>query len=368
MTELEYRSNINLLNHYTMMYDKGTPEISDKAWDQLYFECKQFEKETGIIDPTSPTASIQYDDETSSTGKLKKVTHDHLMLSLAKTKVLDDLKKWCGTKDILAMLKCDGLTCSLRYENGILVKAETRGNGKVGEDVLESAKRIKSIPKTINYKDTLVVDGEVLCKYDDFKEFEDEYSNPRNFASGSLGLDDYDEVERRNLTFVVWDKISGEEDLSDKLDILDKLGFFVVPREKYDPNNVEEQQERMRLLATKMNIPIDGLVYKINNYKNYMALGYNEHDFAGGLAFKFYDQEYQTELIDIKWTVGKTGRITPTAIFKTVKIDGANISQACMHNLTIMEKLLGKNPYVGQIIYVIRANMVIPQVSRAEIS
>ena len=364
MTKEEYICNIKQLNLWTKLYDESNPIISDEEWDDLYFDCQLFEEETGYIHPDSPTNSISY--ENDARGHLKKIKHDHPMLSLAKTKDNNVLKKWCGSKRILVMHKCDGLTLSLHYDNGKFVSAETRGNGTIGEDVTANALRVKSIPKTIKYKKPLIIDGEILCKLDDFEEFEDEFSNARNFASGSIGLDDPNECERRNLTFVAWDKIDGDEDLDKKLDFIESLGFVTVYREYLDLDNLEAQQDRMRHKAAELMIPTDGLVYKIINYAEYMSMGVTGHHFSGGFAFKYYDLEYETTLIDIKWTVGRTGVITPTAIFKTVDIDGAQVSQACLHNITVMTKLLGPNPYVGQKIWVIRANMVIPQVKRAE--
>ena len=361
MTREEYIKNIELLNYYTKMYDEGTPEISDEAWDDLYFDCKIYEDESGYIDPKSPTSTIQYD----ATNALKKVTHNHPMLSLSKTKDNNVMRAWLKEKS-LCMFKMDGLTCSLKYENGKLVSAETRGNGKVGEDITENAKRLPSIPKTVPIKETLIVDGEVICKYDDFENFSDLYKNPRNFASGSIRLDDPNECEKRMLTFVAWDKITGTEDLDVKLDLLKNYGFTVVDYEIADVANLEEQQERMKLKAANNKYPIDGLVYKITNYESYMAKGVNEHDFAGGKAFKFYDQLYETELIDIEWSVGKTGNITPVAIFKAVEIDGTTVKRASMHNLTIMKELLGENPFIGQKIWVIKANCIIPQEVKAE--
>ena len=361
MTKEEYIKNIELLNYYTKKYDEGNPEISDEAWDVLYFDCVTYETETGYIDPKSPSATIQFDVQTS----LKKVTHNHPMLSLSKTKDVNILRAWLKEPTIV-MHKMDGLTCSIRYVNGKLVSAETRGNGKIGEDITANAMRLPSIPKTIAYRDELVVDGEVICKYDDFEEFSSIFKNPRNFASGSIRLDNPDECEKRKLTFVAWDKITGTENLSDKLDTLKKLGFIVVDYEVTDMSNLEEQQDRMKATAATHKYPIDGLVYKINDYQSYVAKGYNEHDFAGGIAFKFYDPEFETQLLDIEWSVGKTGAITPVAIFAPVRIDGATIRRASMHNVTIMRNLLGDNPREGQKIWVKRANMVIPQITRSE--
>lgn len=363
MTREEYIEKIKLLNYYTSVYDDPDkePEISDEEWDDIYFECAQYEEETGYIDPASPTSSISYENKT----KLKKITHNHLMLSLSKTKSVDEMKKFLKEKS-LCMFKMDGLTCSLTYENGKLISAETRGNGKIGEDITENAKRLPSIPKTIATKDRTVVDGEVICKYDDFEEFSDSFKNPRNFASGSIKLDDPDECEKRKLTFVAWDKITGTEDLDVKLIQLASLNFIVVDWEYADVDNLEEQQQRMRKKAAQKNYPIDGLVYKINDYQSYMAKGYNDHDFAGGKAFKFYDELFETTLIDIEWSVGKTGNVTPVAIFNPVQIDGTIVQRASMHNISIMKELLGEKPFIGQKIWVIKANCIIPQVLKAE--
>lgn len=360
MTREEYTANIEKLNYYTKKYDEGNPEISDEQWDALYFDCCSYEEESGYIDPKSPSATIQFDVKTT----LKKVTHNHLMLSLDKTKDVNVLKKWLKEKSI-TMLKMDGLTCSLKYENGKLVSAETRGNGTVGEDITENAKRLSSIPKTIPIKDTIIIDGEVICKYDDFEEFSSMYKNPRNFAAGSIRLDNPDECEKRMLTFVAWDIITGGEDLDVKLQKLTELKFVTVDWEYTNKDNLEAQQERMRQKAVAKNYPIDGLVYKINNYDSYMAKGHDDHSFRGGFAFKVYDTEYETELINIEWSVGKTGNITPIAIFKPIIIDGVTVQRASMHNITIMKTLLGEKPFIGQRILVFRANMVIPQVRRS---
>jgi len=362
MTKAEYIANIEKLNYYTEKYDAGTPEISDEAWDQLYFECQAFEEESGYVDPNSPTSTVQFSLQTS----LKKVTHNHPMLSLDKTKDPAILKKWIGSNKTICMLKMDGLTCSIKYENGKLVSAETRGNGEVGEDITENAKRLPSIPKTIPTTDTVIIDGEVICKYDDFEEFSEAFKNPRNFASGSIRLQDPNECEKRKLTFVAWDLISSDADFLEKLDIMKSLGFIIVDFEETDLDNLESQQERMVQTAANHKYPYDGLVYRINDQKIWLSKGKTEHAFQGSYAFKLYDQLYETELLGITWSVGKTGTITPVANFKPVIIDGTTVQNASMHNLTIMRELLGDNPHVGQKIWIIKANCIIPQVVKAE--
>lgn len=358
----EYKKAVDELNYYTQKYDEGNPEITDEEWDDIYFAVKSYEEETGTIAENSPTNKVNYDVVTS----LKKVTHSHPMLSLDKTKDTNLMKKWVGTNKCIVMAKLDGLTCSITYKNGKLVSAETRGNGIVGEDITHNAMVIPSIPKTIcTTEETVVIDGEVICKYDDFEDFSDMYKNPRNFASGSVRLMDANECAKRKLTFVAWDIISSKVDFIDKLNLLYQYGMTVVPFEFVDTSDFDNQIERMRKLCASCQYPIDGLVYRINNQNDWDAKGRTDHHFAGSMALKFYDELFETELTGITWSVGKTGVITPVATFKPVEIDGTTVKNASLHNLSIMKELLG-NPYIGQKIWVFKANQIIPQVAKAE--
>ena len=357
----KYLQNVKMLNYYTKKYDEGTPEITDEEWDALYFDCVEYEKSTGYISSESPSATIQYD----VTNALKKVTHSHPMLSLEKTKDINVLKKWL-THESIVMAKMDGLTCSLTYKNGKLVLAETRGNGKIGEDITANAMTLPSIPKTISNTNDTIIDGEVICKYDDFEEFSDSFKNPRNFAAGSIRLLDSKECAKRKLTFVAWDIISSTDNFDVKLKTLGDYGFIVVPNAIVNTENLENQQQEMRSLCASLSYPIDGLVYRINDNSIWTSKGKNEHSFLGSFAFKLYDEEYETELTGITWSVGKTGVVTPVANFKPVIIDGTTVQNASMHNLTIMKELLGDTPHVGQKIWIIKANCIIPQVVKAD--
>ena len=287
------------------------------------------------------------------------------MLSLDKTKDIEEIKSFIGNKDWIAMLKMDGLTCSLLYENGRLVRAETRGDGEIGEDVTHNAMVIPSIPKRIPYTDRLVVDGEIICKLDDFKEFEGEYKNARNFASGSIRLLDSNECAKRKLTFVAWDVITGYEydeevTLGKKLNHLWNYNFVVVPYFlKGDFEELEATIWSLKNIAAHDRYPIDGLVFKWDNCAEYESAGRTDHHFRGGIAFKFYNELYETKLIDIEWTQGKTGTLTPTAIFKTVQIDGCDISRASLHNISIIKKLGLTNNCTVKIS---KRNEIIPQV------
>ena len=349
------------LNKATVAYDKGEPIMSDKEWDDLYFELQSLEKKYGQSLENSPTRKIHFE----KVSELKKVKHSHLMLSLDKTKDIDVIKSFFGDKDRIAMCKMDGLTCSLTYENGKLISAETRGDGIVGEDITHNALVIPSIPNRINYSKRLVIDGEIICTYYDFENFKDEYKNPRNFASGSIRLLDSKECANRKLTFVAWDVIEGMSGklLTENLQELNKLGFNIVPIAASD--TVEVQIDTIKDFAKAFGYPIDGVVFKFNDIEYGKSLGVTDHHFKNAIAYKFYDEEYETRLINIHWTMGRTGVLTPVAIFEPIEIDGTIVERASLHNYSIMREVLGSCAYVGQKIKVYKANQIIPQISDA---
>ena len=366
------RNLIDELNARTAEYDTGHPTISDAEWDKKYFVLQELEEKTGTVYPDSPTSSISY----SVVNSLEKVTHSHPMLSLAKTKSIEDIKTFGGINALIAMAKLDGLTCSLRYENGKLVMAETRGNGAIGENILHNALVIPSIPKEINFKDTLVVDGEVICTYQNYERFKDTYKNPRNFAAGSIRLLDSKECNRRNLTFVAWDVITGfekYETLSSKLMHLGFLGFYIVP---YQPFMVQDNalgegtvETAIKLISKKAennSYPIDGIVFKYDDCEEYNAKGATAHHFRGGIAYKFVDEEYETELLNIEWSMGRKGVLTPVAIFNPVEIDDTIVERASLHNIDVMYETMNGGAFVGEKISIIKANQIIPQIVKAE--
>lgn len=356
---------IEQLNKWQDAYDNGQPLVSDKEYDDLYFWVKEYEIHHGYSMPGSPTQKIRYE----VVSELKKVKHEYQpMLSLDKTKDIEEIKRFIGDKDWIAMLKLDGLTCRLTYEEGRLVRAETRGNGIEGEDITHNARVLPSIPQIIPYKDTLVVDGEVICDLNTFEQFKGEYANARNFAAGSIRLLDSNECAKRGLTFVAWDVITGYEDydtsLNKKLTTLIDYHFTIVPFSMLDLETViDDLQDSNKKYC---NYPIDGIVFKYNKNGDYQAAGRTEHHFRGGLAYKFYDEEYETELLDIEWSMGRTGVLTPVAVYKDIEIDGATCNRANLHNLNIMDELLGVQPYMGQKIWVYKANQIIPQISKTE--
>ena len=375
------------LNKWDKAYQEGHPMVSDKEYDDLYFQLQEIEFKTQKVYPDSPTHKITY----NVVNQLTKKTHNHLMLSLAKTKSLTELVSFIGSERFIAMAKLDGLTCSLHYEDGKLVSAETRGNGEIGEDITHNALVVESIPNKISYKEPLTVDGEIICKYDDFEKFSSEYRNPRNFASGSIRLLDSKECAKRNLTFVAWDVIEGapkghNELLSDKLRWLSNTCHFLVSPTVTVPiindyvsylnakvgvkicdkeDAIDDVIQKIKEMSTENAFPIDGVVIKYDRCSYYNSLGATDHHFRGGIAFKFYDDLYATKLIDIDWTMGRTGTLTPVAVFEPVEIDGTIVERANLHNYSIMEEILGA-PFKGQDLLIYKANQIIPQVYSAE--
>lgn len=350
---------VDKLNYYTKKYDEGEMLITDQEWDAMYFELYRLEQEYNIYLPTSPTQAISY----QVVNALNKVKHNHPMLSLAKTKDWNEFIHYFGDKDVVGMIKVDGLTCSLRYLNGRLVSAETRGNGIEGEDILHNALVIQNIPKRIDYKDELIVDGEIICSLEDFEEFKDEFANPRNFAAGSIRLLDSKECARRKLKFIAWHVVSSNwETVINNLTNLRSLGFSVVPwTSSFDWDAKEFLIEE----AKNQGIPIDGLVGRFNNIAYGESLGATGHHSRAAYAFKFYDETYTSYLLDIEYTMGRTGILTPVAIFEPIDIEGSVCERASLHNLSIMKELLG-TPYEGQKIWVSKRNMIIPQIEKAE--
>ena len=358
---------IQKLNLATLQYDKGTPVLSDEEWDDMYFELMALEMDAGFALPDSPTQVISY----QVMNQLEKVEHNHKMLSLAKTKDLSEVTGFLARHNAVAMCKMDGLTCSLRYVDGKLVSAETRGNGFIGEGIFHNAMVIPSIPKRIKYKDELVVDGEVICTYNDFEFFANEYKNPRNFAAGSIRLLDSKECAERRLQFIAWDVLKGLDEidtLNMRLNQLSAWGFTTVPRiclsaDELKESILENVVSDIKHLATKYSYPIDGIVFKFDDVKYGLSLGETSHHFKNAIAFKFYDEAYGTQLLRIEWTMGRTGVLTPIAVFEAIDIDGSTVERASLHNVSIMKETLGDNAHVGQKVEVYKANMIIPQVA-----
>lgn len=384
-----YKNLVKTLNEATEAYDKGEPIMSDHEWDLMYYTVVNYEQTHGYSLPESPTRKIHYE----AVNELKKVEHNHPMLSLDKTKTLKDVNDFIGNKEAFVSLKLDGLTCSLTYLGGKLRRAETRGNGIIGEDITHNAMVIPSIPKWIDYQDKLVVDGEIICFDNDFIPFAEKYANSRNFAAGSIRLLDSRECEKRNLSFVAWEMVEGfeeEKNAVNKLQQLKNLKFHVVPYEIIDSQWLEKSIEQgelsikrgyvdeilvesLKMMAKIGGYPIDGLVIKYNDIIYARSLGATAHHRRDGLAYKFFDESVPTTLRDIEWSMGRTGKLTPVAIFDEIELEGTKVSRANLHNLSIMWDTLQckksgtvLTPITPQTIYVYKANQIIPQIEYSD--
>lgn len=358
-------SLIEYLNARTAEYDAGHPTISDQEWDNKYFELICLERELGYTLTNSPTIQISYE----IVNQLEKVEHPYKLLSLEKTKDIDEVARFLGTKEFLAMSKLDGLTCGLRYINGRLVSAATRGNGIIGENILHNARILPSIPNTIPYKGELFIGGEIVCTYADFDDFASDYKNPRNFAAGSIRLLDSNECAKRKLTFVAWDTLTGLDDyrlLSERFAVLKSFGFTIVPHVLSTIDFIADLPQTIMSVSQAMSLPIDGVVFKFNDIEYGRSLGETSHHFKNAISYKFYDEVYPSNLTDIEWTMGRTGVLTPVAIFDSIDMDGSEVSRASLHNVSVMEEIFHGTPFKGQKIDVYKANMIIPQVYDAE--
>ena len=365
--------------HRNLYYNESSPEISDFEYDKLFDKLSALEKETGFILATSPTQTVGYEVKSN----LTKVTHNHHMLSLDKTKSVDDVIKFLNGKDGVVMAKMDGLTCSLRYLNGELVSAETRGDGEIGEDILHCAKTIKNLPLKIECLDEVIVDGEVIITYDDFDKInaalpeDQKYKCPRNLASGSIRQLDSSVAAQRNMKFIAWKLVKGwmipddiagsmdENSFSDRLWLLYNLGFNVTPWTKFRYDTTKDSINylinQIQVICKNLGYPIDGCVFGYDDVAYGESLGATGHHLRSQLAFKFYDEVYETKLLDIDWTLGRTGQLTPTAVFEPVEIDGTTVERASVHNVSILTKL---DLHIGDTIEVFKANQIIPQVKR----
>ena len=352
-------------------YNTGNTIMSDKEFDDMLEELRSLEHATRFVMSNSPTQKVGYEVK----SKLEKVKHNHPMLSLDKTKSIDDVINFLGHHDGICMAKMDGLTCSLRYVNGKLVSAETRGNGEIGEDILHCAKTITNIPLEINYTNEVIVDGEVIITYDDFNKINDglpddqKYKNPRNLASGSIRQLDSGIAAQRHMKFVAWKLIKGSDSnsFSDRLKFLATLGFTIVAYghmpKNYGKYMTEVLVDQIKNMAKDAGYPIDGCVFGYDDIAYGESLGATGHHLRSQIAFKFYDELYSTKLQYIDWTLGKTGILTPTAVFESVEIDGTDVSRASLHNISIIKNLGLTNECT---VNVFKANQIIPQIDSCE--
>ena len=363
---MTYKELVNLANYSTEQYNEGNPIMSDKEWDDLYFKIREFEVATGVVDPESPTQAIHFE----IVDKLKKNELPVPMLSLNKTKDGEEFLNYFGIRGFIVTPKLDGLSACLEYEGGRLVRATTRGNGTIGEDITHNVKVIKNVPKTIVDKNPIIVLGEIICPVNVFDEyFSSDYKNPRNFAAGSIRLLDSEESYKRQLKFVAWDIRTKEEIPTFEIghDYLKILGFEAVPIfYPFYPNaeSFEGFIERAKDISRRLNYPIDGLVGRFNDLTYGESLGYTAHHPNHSLAFKFYDEEVVSTLKDVVYEPSRNGILTPVAIFEPVELEGSTVSRASLHNMTIFADFLtgGEEVHVGDTLTIIKANQIIPQI------
>lgn len=358
---------IKELNNASYAYYNQVPIMPDYEWDKMYDELINLEEETGIVLSNSPTHNVGY----SVADELKEVEHNHPMLSLDKTKSVDELIEFIGDKDCFLSVKADGLTTSLHYINGKLIGAETRGNGVRGIECLHNVLTMKNVPKEIPYKDELIIDGETIIGWDTFRKINDKlsedkkYKHPRNLVSGSLQLLDSKEAANRNMRFVAWRVIKGFEHKIPSKDLFKAkdIGFEIIPILKSPRINQKKELvillNQIRESANSHNIPYDGAVMAVDDYKIADSMGRTDKFFRHSMAYKYEDELFETVLTDIEWNTSKTGLINPVAIFEPVDLNGAITTRATLHNITyIKDMMLG----VGDRIRVYRSNMVIPKV------
>ena len=348
------------LNHYRdAYYNNSESLISDKQYDDLFDELQALEQETGIVMSNSPTNTVGYEVK----SKLEKVKHSHPMLSLDKTKSTEDLIKFSNGRDCIISLKLDGLTVLNTYNNGVLCQSETRGNGEEGEIITHNAKVFDNLPLNIPFDRKFEIEGEAIITQSDFEKINTngEYKNCRNLASGSVRQLDSNITKDRHVRFIAWKIPFGVTTYSQGFEIAAQYGFEVVPYVKYNSkyDDIEKTIEILKDIAKEKSLPIDGLVITYDNIEYGKSLGMTGHHPKHSLAYKFYDDIYPAELLDVEFTMGKTGVLTPTAVFKPVEIDGTTVEKASLHNISIMKNLKLK---YGDTITVYKANQIIPQV------
>lgn len=366
---------VELLNEASASYyNSGQTIMDDAQFDLLMEELKTLEIETGVILSNSPTHNVGAEIKT----KLNKATHDNKnpMLSLDKCHSTEELIEFAGNDDCYLSVKCDGLSTRLIFKDHKLVSASTRGDGQIGMDVLFHVKEYTNIPLEIPYSGELVVDGESVIFESDFQEINnrlsgsERFANCRNLAAGTLSNLDANVTKSRSMRFIAWRVIKGFEGDSNffKLKEAEKNGFDIVPMWTYtnlssDKELLPKMLDELKQQAHNMGLPLDGAVMAKDSISLSQSLGRTDKFFRHSVAYKYEDEVHETKLIDVEWTMGRTGQLTPTAIFKSVWIDGSEVSRASVHNVSILKNLgLTKNCTVE----VFKANAIIPQIRSAE--
>ena len=362
---------VSTLNRYRHeYYNLAKPSVSDAVYDRLFDELAALEHKTGIVLSNSPTQTVGY----TPVSALRKVKHTTPLLSLDKTKQVDDLISMIAAAPALLMLKLDGLTIKLCYENGVLVEASTRGDGETGEDVTHNVPVFCNVPLKIPNKKRLVITGEGLIHTDDFEQMKDsedkDIKNARNLAAGSIRLLDPSVCKNRHIYFYAFNVIEGMDTLGSSTDSrgwlledLELLGFEVCPFVRMSKGTSQAETEskiqHLRSISSIEKLPIDGIVLRYDSISFSKTLGRTGHHYKDGIAFKFEDDMLETVFHSIEWTPGRSGEIAPVALFDPVEIDGCTVSRASLHNLSFIKNL---ELYPGCRILVSKRNMIIPHV------
>ena len=370
---LDYATKVKLLNECRdAYYNTGYSAITDAEYDEIFDSVLQDEASTGYVLANSPTQKVGYEIKSS----LTKVEHPIPLRSLDKTKDIGRIKTFMKDKECLLMLKYDGLTVELVYENGELVQASTRGDAYIGEDITHNARTFVNIPSKISYKKHLRITGEAIITAEDFERInnslpkgEEPYENSRNLVSGTVRQLNSSICADRTVRWMLWDVLEGFDDLNNRSDRLTMCGiagfempsYVVVHNDTYDEETLLAEIASMKENATNVGIPIDGMVFKYNDIAYSKTTGFTEHHNNDGFAFKFEDTRKKTILRDIEWSMGRTGVLTPVAVFDTVRLDGTSVSRASLHNVSFVRKM---HLRAGDEIEVLKANMIIPQVVR----
>ena len=349
-------------------YQEDREIMSNFEYDKLYDELETLEKETGITLAGSPTVSVGYE----ALEELPKEAHETPMLSLDKTKDVEALRAFIGDRKTLLSWKLDGLTIVLTYGDGKLQKAVTRGNGVVGEVITNNARVFKNIPLQISFKGNLVLRGEAIITYSDFKKINEEiedvdakYKNPRNLCSGSVRQLNNEITARRNVHFYAFSLVRAQgvdfrNSREQQFLWLKDQGFDVVEYRMVTRDTLDEAMEYFSGQVVKNDFPSDGLVALYDDIAYGDSLGTTAKFPRNSYAFKWKDEVRETTLKEIEWSPSRTGLINPVAIFEPVELEGTTVSRASVHNISIMKELqLG----IGDKIQVYKANMIIPQIA-----
>ena len=363
---------IQIVNEAGKAYYQEDREImSNYEYDALYDELAALEKETGVVFAGSPTQNVGY----QVLSELPKEAHDRPMLSLNKTKSVDELREWLGDQKGLLSWKMDGLTVVLTYENGTLSKAVTRGNGEIGEVITNNAKMFVNVPLRIAYQGQLVLRGEAVIRYSDFERINEEiedvdakYKNPRNLCSGSVRQLNNEITARRSVRFYAFALVSAgdvedaefDNSREKQFQWLQSQGFETVEWKTVTAETISEAVHEFAEAVEENDVPSDGLVLLYDDIAYGESLGRTAKFPRDSIAFKWADEIQETTLSYIEWSASRTGLINPVAVFEPVELEGTTVSRASVHNISIMESLeLG----VGDRITVYKANMIIPQIA-----